>query len=241
MARGRRDVGDGNRALTAATALEDNLRRGMYAFIRRVGRPVTRDEAAASVGISRKLAAFHLDKLVDHGLLRAHYEPVGGIRKVGRTPKVYEPSGLEIQVSIPQRQHGVLAEILLEAVQDEDGAGSASRAALVAARRHGTELGTELGTEHRGAEPELLLAEKTLERQGFEPYREAANTVRLRNCPFHPLAAQAPHLVCAINEALITGLLEGLQASTVRAALAPRPNECCVELTSDPVHRTGTS
>lgn len=233
MARGRRDVGDGNRALTAATALDDDLRRGMYAFIRKAGRAVTRDEAAASVGISRKLAAFHLDKLVDHGLLRAHYEPVGGIRKVGRTPKVYEPSGLEIQLSIPQRQHGVLAEILLEAVQDQGGAASA--AAIVAARRHGTEL----GAAHRGAEPDLPLAEKTLERQGFEPYREAANTVRLRNCPFHPLAAQAPDLVCAINEALITGLLEGLQAPTVRAVLAPRPNECCVELRSDPVHRTG--
>ena len=228
MPRGQRDVGDRNRALTAATALDDDSRRGMYAFIRKAARPVTRDEAAASVGISRKLAAFHLDKLVDHGLLRAHYEPVGGIRKVGRTPKVYEPSGLEIQLSIPQRQHSVLAEILLDAVQDEGGAGSASRAALVAARRHGNEL----GAAHRGAEPDLTLAEKTLELAGFEPYREAPNTVRLRNCPFHPLAAKAPDLVCGINEALVTGLLEGLHASSVRAVLAPRPNECCVELRS---------
>ncbi|WP_318216156.1 hypothetical protein [Streptomyces sp. SCL15-6] len=60
-------------------------------FIRRAGRAVTRDEAAAGFGISRKLAAFHLDELVDAGLLRARYEAPDGIRKVGRRPKVCEP------------------------------------------------------------------------------------------------------------------------------------------------------
>ncbi|MDP8929787.1 MAG: hypothetical protein M3O70_14755, partial [Actinomycetota bacterium] len=72
-------------ALAAVAALADQLRRRLYEFVRRAHRPITREEAAASVGISRKLAAFHLDKLVEVGLLRAHYEPVGGIRKVGRT------------------------------------------------------------------------------------------------------------------------------------------------------------
>src|SRR5260370_27193815 len=96
--------------IRAVAALEDELRRGMYAFIRGERRPVTRDEAAASVGISRKLAAFHLDKLVESGVLRARFEPVGGVRKVGRTPKVYQPSELDIQVSIPQRQHDLLAD-----------------------------------------------------------------------------------------------------------------------------------
>jgi len=41
-----------NPAIRAVAALDDGLRRGMYAFIRRVRRPVTRDEAAAEVGIS---------------------------------------------------------------------------------------------------------------------------------------------------------------------------------------------
>jgi hypothetical protein len=73
-------------ALRAVAALSDQLRRQMYGFIRRAHRPVSREEAADTVGISRKLAAFHLDKLVEVGLLRARYEPIGGIRKVGRTP-----------------------------------------------------------------------------------------------------------------------------------------------------------
>ncbi|MBV9729689.1 MAG: helix-turn-helix domain-containing protein, partial [Pseudonocardiales bacterium] len=102
--------------LMAVAALSDELRRRMYGFIRRVRRPVSREEAAESVGISRRLAAFHLDKLVEVGLLRARYEPVGGIRKVGRTPKVYEPADTQVRISIPAREHDLLADILIDAV-----------------------------------------------------------------------------------------------------------------------------
>ncbi|GAA0465821.1 hypothetical protein [Streptomyces olivaceiscleroticus] len=69
-----------------------------------------------------------------------------------------------------------------------------------------------------------------LDRYGFEPAREAPDRVRLRNCPFHPLAAQAPDLVCGMNHAFLTGYLQGLRAPAVQAILAPSPGECCVEL-----------
>jgi predicted ArsR family transcriptional regulator len=52
----------------------------------------------------------------------------------------------------------------------------------------------------------------------------------LRNCPFHPLAARAPELVCGINHAYIAGVLEGMKANRVRADLTPRAGECCVEV-----------
>lgn len=78
-------------ALVAVAALSDELRRRMYGFIRRVGRPVSREEAAKSVGISRKLAAFHLDKLVEVGLLRARYEPVGGFARWGALRRSTNP------------------------------------------------------------------------------------------------------------------------------------------------------
>jgi predicted ArsR family transcriptional regulator len=54
--------------------------------------------------------------------------------------------------------------------------------------------------------------------------------VRLRNCPFHTLARRAPEIVCAINQALLDGLLRGLGDQRVQAVLAPRPDACCVEL-----------
>jgi predicted ArsR family transcriptional regulator len=222
-------------AIKAVAALEEDLRRGMYAFIRAARRPVTRDEAAASVGISRKLAAFHLDKLVDAGLLRARYEAVGGIRKVGRTPKVYEPAGTDFTVTIPPRRHGVLADILVDAVVTEREGETARQATLRVAADQGAQLGTAERAGARpgrlGAERGLTLTENVLARHGFEPSRETPTRVRLRNCPFHPLAARAPDLVCGVTQAFLAGIVTGLRVPNVAAVLVPpRAGECCVEL-----------
>ena len=94
-------------SITAIAALGDDQRRRLFGYIRHAHRPVTREEAAADAGISRKLAAHHLDKLVTAGLLSARYQPPAGVRKVGRAPKVYELAGAGIGVSIPERRHEV--------------------------------------------------------------------------------------------------------------------------------------
>jgi predicted ArsR family transcriptional regulator len=223
-------------ALVAVAALSDELRRRMYGFIRRVRRPVSREEAAESVGISRRLAAFHLDKLVEVGLLRARYEPVGGIRKVGRTPKVYEPTDAQVRISIPAREHDLLADILIDALLTEDQGKTGREAALQVAHHRGAELGAAERERTRpgrlGAERALTLATAALTRYGFEPDRATPTLLRLRNCPFYPLAAKAPQLVCGINHAFLTGFLDALQASTITAVLAPRGGACCVELTA---------
>ncbi|WP_433467138.1 helix-turn-helix transcriptional regulator [Spirillospora sp. CA-128828] len=219
--------------LEAAAILSDDLRRGMYAFIRSAKAPVTRDEAAASVGISRKLAAFHLDKLVDAGLLRARYGSPAGVRRVGRAPKVYEPSGLDVRVSIPQREHGLLASILLDAVRGQAEGESGQDAALRAAGERGHALGEAESRPVRGgrlgAERALTCAAEILERHGFEPDREGPTRLRLRNCPFHPMAEDDPDLVCGVNHAFLSGMVDGLGASSVEAALAPHTGYCCVE------------
>ncbi|MFC9253271.1 helix-turn-helix transcriptional regulator [Amycolatopsis thailandensis] len=220
-------------SIAAVAALDDDLRRGMYAYARQARRPVTRDEAAAAVGISRKLAAFHLDKLVAAGLLRFGFA-AGQVVKVGRRPKVYEPVEEAIQVQIPARRHEVLAGILAEAVL-ADGTGETARDAV---RRVAGERGFAAGEEERartrpgrlGVERALTVAEGVLRRYGFEPSRDTATCVRLRNCPFHPLAAEAPELVCGINQAFLSGFLAGVRAGNVEAALVPGAAECCVEL-----------
>ncbi|NIH81492.1 helix-turn-helix transcriptional regulator [Amycolatopsis viridis] len=222
--------------IRALAALDDELRRRMYAYIRQARRPVTRDEAAGSVGISRKLAAFHLDKLVAAGLLRARYEFVGERRGAGRTPKVYEPSGLDLRVSIPPRRPDLLADILLDAVVGEVAGETAHEAALRIARERGHAVGSAERERARpgrlGAERALTLAADVVEQHGFEPSRESPACLRLRNCPFHPLAAKQPAVVCGLNQSFLTGLLDGLGATTVEAALEPRAGECCVELRS---------
>ncbi|MEU8244667.1 helix-turn-helix domain-containing protein [Nonomuraea sp. NPDC048916] len=222
----------------AVAALSDDLRRRMYDFIRRSDGPVTRDEAAESVGISRKLAAFHLDKLVDVGLLSAGYGRPGGPRQVGRAPKVYRPTGLDVQISIPPREHGLLADILLDGLRAQRPQESGLDAALRVARARGHELGAAEHDRTRpgrlGPERALTCAGQMLESHGFEPVRVTPTLVRLRNCPFHPLAAKDPDLVCAINHAFLAGFLDGLGATGLCATLAPRPGACCVELGTNP-------
>ena len=221
-------------AIAAAAVLADDLRQRLYAFIRRAERPVTRDEAAAAVGISRKLAAFHLDKLVDAGLLRTGSARPAGLPRPGRAAKTYQPSGAEVQLSIPPRRLGVLAEILLDAVAAEDSHADPRGTAFAAARQHGRMFGAAVRRQTRpgrlGAERALTLALNFLDRFGFEPVRPAPGLVLLRNCPYQPLAAREPGLVCGINQAFLAGFLDGLETSAAEAVLNPRPGACCVEL-----------
>lgn len=223
-----------NTAIDSVSVLSEDSRRRMFAFIRHARRAVTRDEAAASVGISRKLAAFHLDKLVDAGLLRARYETPGGIRKVGRQPKVYEPTDAQITVSIPDRRHELLADLLLDAVLTEGADENAAQAAVRTAERRGRQMGEAARDDTRpgrlGPERGLTACERMLDQYGYEPVRETPTQLRLRNCPFHPLAAKAPDLVCAMNQAFLSGYLNGLQVTGIQAVLAPEAGECCVRL-----------
>lgn len=206
----------------AAAALLDPSRRALYDVVRRAGRPVNRDEAAAETGMSRNLAAFHLDKLVDVGLLRARYEPPADRpRGRGRTPKVYEPAGDGVTVTVPERRYQLIAEILAAAV-DEDPAH-----ADAAATRHAHQRGHQVGAATAGELPAVLT------RLGYEPEPAADGTV-LRNCPFHALAATHTALICGLNQAFLAGLLEGMEITDRRAVLAPEPGRCCVALSRHP-------
>jgi predicted ArsR family transcriptional regulator len=220
-------------AVAAIAALDEDVRRALYEHVRAAGTPVTREEAASAVGISRKLAAFHLDKLVELGVLRSGFGSASE-RRVGRSPRVYEPGSEDISVRVPERSPELLACILVEAVTTEQPQERAEDAVLRVARERGVALGATERARLRGgrvgAERALATGEELLAREGFEPFR-TEGAVRLRNCPFHPMAEMAPALVCGLNRAYLAGLVEGLDAGDrVSAELAPRAGECCVEL-----------
>ncbi|MFC8614965.1 helix-turn-helix transcriptional regulator [Micromonospora purpureochromogenes] len=207
---------------TAVAALADPSRRALYDHVRHQDHPVTREEAADAAGISRGLAAFHLDKLVDAGLLRARYQaPPDQPRGRGRSPKVYELAGDGLAVTIPERRYELIAEILADAVVDDPAHADA------ASRRLAGQRGRSLGAGLAEDGCDILSALGGL---GFEPRPDAQRRVLLHNCPFHALATRHTALVCGLNHAFLTGLLEGLGAADVEARLAPRPGACCVEL-----------
>ena len=220
--------------LASLSSLDDPLRRRLYEVVTSQPEPVSRDEAASAAGIGRALAVYHLDKLVESGLLTASYQRPPGRSGpgAGRPAKMYARSDREFAVSVPPREYELAARLLVQAVEADPS--DRSRTALAGAARR---LGTELGSAFRPAAGEAVAAGRdvkgVLTQQGYEPCGGADGVIRLRNCPFHQLAEQHRELVCGMNLALVEGLVEGLGADGWHPALDPRPGQCCVAIGGD--------
>jgi predicted ArsR family transcriptional regulator len=223
--------------LASVAGLADPVRRALYRHVADQGAPVGRDDAAGAVGISRSLAGYHLDKLVDDGLLEARFERRTGRSGpgAGRPAKLYVRAPRRIELSLPARDYAALAGLLAQAVE-ADPSGAARAALERAARTLGTRLGAEIADRvapDAGPHDVLAATRHVLSGRGYEPYDDPGGVVRLRNCPFDRLAAQHRQLVCGANLAIIGGLTDRLGgAGLVRAGLDPRPGLCCVALTT---------
>jgi predicted ArsR family transcriptional regulator len=208
-----------DRQLDATAVLADPVRRRLYDYVVRAGRDVSRDGAARGVKIDRSLAAFHLEKLVDAGLLEASYRRLSGKGGpgAGRPSKVYRRAAGEISVTLPARRYETAAQLLATAIESSSSRATA-RALGEAAHAMGKRLGAEGGT-----------IERVLGRNGFEPFQDG-KTLRLRNCPFHALAEAHRDLVCGMNLALIEGFVDGCGAKGSTVALEPGDGRCCVAI-----------
>jgi predicted ArsR family transcriptional regulator len=113
------DAPDRTDDLAAIGLLLEPVRRALYDFVRASGREVSRNEAAEAAGVQRNLAAFHLDKLVEAGLLEATFRRLGERRGpgAGRPAKLYRRVPGELVVSVPARDYQVLAHLLAETVE----------------------------------------------------------------------------------------------------------------------------
>lgn len=211
--------------LAALALLTDPVRRRLFDHVvSRHPDTVTRDQAAEAAGVSRNLAAFHLDRLVAGGLLEAGYGRVGGRSGpgAGRPSKLYLWARAEVSASVPERRYELAADILARAA----GSRQARLRVHEEARRAGRAIGAR--SAEAGTEPSLEGLVEALAAQGFEP-ASASGAVRMRNCPFHSLARSHGSLVCGMNLALLEGIVEGYGASAM-PRLDPRPGYCCVAL-----------
>ena len=224
-------AGRNDAELSAIGSLQDPIRRSLYRYVVAQPDEVSREEAAAGVGIQRQLAAFHLDKLVDAGLLETTYRRLSGRTGpgAGRPAKLYRRSSSEHSVSLPPRQYDLAAELLANAV--EEAGDRPARAALTdVARRFGRRLGAELRSRlgsRASRERRLAALSESLDAYGYEPRREGS-ALRLTNCPFHTLAESHRELVCGMNLSLVQGVVEGMEVRDLVPCLDPRPGECCV-------------
>ena len=218
-----RRVDPTDQALEQLAALSEPVRRRLYRYVSSRPAAVGRDEAASAVGVSRALAAFHLDRLVDEGLLVAEYRRLTGRTGpgAGRPAKLYRPATAEVEVSLPPRDYRLAAGVFAEAL--DEGGGVAN-----AARERGRSIGAAARDRQRAEGSGAI--EDVLVRAGYQPFRDESGEIRLANCPLHELAAAHRDLTCGMNLALLEGVLEGLGAGGIEARLDPRAGVCCVVL-----------
>jgi predicted ArsR family transcriptional regulator len=210
--------------ISVVAVLDDPVRRRLYDYIAMQPGGVSRSEAAAAVGIQRTLAAFHLDRLAEAGLVDVTFGRLAGQAGpgAGRPAKLYRRAAAEHQVSVPPRDYRAAAELLAEVVDITGAEPQLQRSA----KSRGAAAGRAARWQAPAEPPDDLVA-AVLTAHGYQPYRDGAD-IRLRNCPFHVLASRYPPLICGMNLALLEGLLEGAAVTTLEATLDPRPADCCV-------------
>jgi predicted ArsR family transcriptional regulator len=221
-----------DRQIDVISALGEPVRHSLYRYVVGQGRPVGRNEAAQATGVSRALASFHLDKLVQEGLLDAEYRRLTGRAGpgAGRPSKLYRRSRREFEISLPPRSYELAARLFARTL-----ARTESEEARTGLHEEAYDFGRDIGEGAReladtasADESRKTWAETLLATYGFEPYEDEDGTIRLRNCPFHALANEHRALVCGMNLAIMRGVVDGLGEAGLQAVLEPAPGRCCV-------------
>ena len=220
-------------------ALAEPARQALYRYVVAQPEAVGREEAARATGVALHSAKFHLDRLVEEGLLEVEFRRLTGRQGpgAGRPAKLYRRSHRELAVSLPERHYELAGEVMAsamdQALRDRTPLPEAIR---TAARARGRGVGEPRRSRSRGGvstrsriAAELRRTADALEPLGYEP-RIDQQEVCLANCPFDKLAAEHTELICGMNLDFIDGVMDGLGCRNVEPALAPHEGFCCVRV-----------
>ncbi|WP_167043088.1 helix-turn-helix domain-containing protein [Salinibacterium sp. ZJ454] len=210
--------------VAAVTALDDPVRRALFALVSTSELPISRDDAASALSLARSTAAFHLDRLVEAGLLGVEFKRLGTRSGpgAGRPSKLYHRLESELAVSVPDRRYDLAAEIMASAIDESAGSGMPVTEALaVAARETGQRMGEAADS-----------LEHVLEETGYEPHPDGAGGWDFANCPFHQLSRTHTATMCGINGRFLVGVLEGAADSGHRIEPTPPGSRCCARIAS---------
>lgn len=211
------------RRMAAVASLGDDKRRQLFELIASSDEAVGRDDAALALGLARSTASFHLDKLVQDGLLAVEFRKAPGKTGPGsgRPAKMYRPAASEVGASVPDRNYDLAGELLAEAIEDATATGGAVGDSL---RTTSYRKGQELAAGAPGL-AEFVAGE------GYRPEPDGAGGLVLMNCPFHRLAGGHPDVVCAMNGSFLQGAAAACGESADRVAQNSVPGQCCARIT----------
>jgi predicted ArsR family transcriptional regulator len=217
--------------IASISVLEDPVRAAVFAFVSRSGGEVSRDQAAAALGVTRRVAAFHLDRLADEGWLSVTFRRLSARTGpgAGRPSKLYRRSQRAVRLSVPPRNYELLARLLASALVKSEAARH-----LDQPRSPAFEFGRQIGASAKaraGRHPSHKQLDDALQGeladQGYEPFVDDG-VIRLRNCPYHELARANKDLVCGMNLALMQGVTQGIGVSALAPVRDEREGLCCV-------------
>jgi predicted ArsR family transcriptional regulator len=101
-------------------ALAEPARRALYRFVASQSEPVSRDRASEGVGLPRHTAKFHLDRLVEEGLLVTEFRRLTGRTGpgAGRPTKLYRRAPQSVSVSVPERRYDLAGDLMARAIEE---------------------------------------------------------------------------------------------------------------------------
>jgi predicted ArsR family transcriptional regulator len=185
-------------------------------------------ELAERVGLHANTIRFHLDRLMNDGLVQRHVE----LRTTPGRPRLTYTAVAETS---DRRSYRLLARILAGFMTDA--LPDAARAAAEAGRAWGHVL-TERPTPYRRTSRHTSVATlvRVLDDLGFAPEAMPGTKpqeILLRNCPFREVAEENLGVVCAVHLGIMQGVLAELRSPVTADQLEPfvEPSLCVAHLT----------
>lgn len=212
--------------LAGIAALAEPVRRRLYDYVVAQTDAVGREQAAEAVDVPAHTAKFHLDRLVEEGLLQTEFRRLSGRQGpgAGRPSKLYRRADREFVVSLPERRYDLVGHILASAFASASEGMPLAEALELTASGEGVRLADEVQVEDTVG---LSRLGAVLATQGYEP-RVEDDVLVLANCPFDALAKEHTELVCGLNRSFVQGVADGLGCD-VEACLEPEDGMCCVK------------
>jgi len=218
--------------VSRVSALADPIRRALYHFVAHQPGAVSRDQAAAGLEIPRHTAKFHLDKLVDEGLLVPEFKRLSGRTGpgAGRPAKLYRRARKEVNVTLPRRRYDLAGHVLADTLARLQ-AGTPMDQAIEDAADNAANIVVESWPPTGSSDEERITG--VLARLGYEPRPDGSADdagIRLSNCPFQQLSDDHSEVICPINRRFIDAVGRRLDCTDVHPTSVDRGTGCCVAL-----------
>ena len=200
--------------------LGDPSRLRILELLEGATQPLPAATIAATVGLHSSTARFHLELLVDAGLVHRTTE----IRHVRGRPRTLYAA---VPGADPDHPYQSLAEVLAERLAGPGGAASAQLGGVAWGQR--LQPAPQQPSSAEDARQRLV---EVFTLVGFAPTLTEEGNLALTRCPFNDVARRNPGVVCGVHLGLAQGVLQQLGAPLTANRLEPfaGPGTCVLHL-----------